>query len=253
MRGTRMAPVAAAMLIASFAAHTAVADPVQVSGPNWAGYAATAPSETPLSFTSVHGAWREPVVSCSAGGAGTASAIWVGLGGFTGSDPGLEQIGTNANCDAHGRPTYFAWFEVLPYIAYPIKAKVRPGDSLAATVSVDGFAVRLQLQNLTRRWTVTKNLSSPTPDTSSAEWIVEAPLACGAYACAPKRLANFGSVSMTNVAATTTANSGALTDPSWSVTAIRLAPADPTAAPGAVPAPVSADGEAFSVVWAPDG
>jgi hypothetical protein len=247
MRGIRTASVAVAILIASFAARTAVADPVQVSGPNWAGYAATAPSETPLSFTSVHGAWREPVVSCSAGGAGTASAIWVGLGGFTGSDPGLEQIGTNANCDARGRPTYFAWFEVLPYIAYPIKAKVRPGDSLAASVSVDGYAVRLQLQNLTRHWTVTKNLSSTTPDTSSAEWIVEAPIACNAYACAPKRLANFGSVSMTNVAAVTTADSGALTDPSWSVSAIRLA----NASSGATPGPLSVDGDAFTVAWTP--
>jgi hypothetical protein len=253
MRGIRMAPVAAAILVASFAARTAVADPVQVSGPNWAGYAATAPSGTPLTFTSVHGAWREPSVSCLGGAAATASAIWVGLGGFVGSDPGLEQIGTNANCDARGRPKYFAWFEVLPYIAYPIKAKVRPGDSLAASVSVDGFAVRLQLQNRTRHWTVTKNIPSEAPDTSSAEWIVEAPMACARYQCTHARLANFGSVSITNVAVGTTSTSGALTDSSWSLTAIRLVPADPVTAPGASPGPVSADGQAFSVLWAPAG
>jgi len=249
MHGIRMAPVAATILIASFAARTAAADPVQVSGPNWAGYAATAPSGTTLSFTSAQGEWREPAVSCGAGSAGAKSAIWVGLGGFVGN--GLEQIGTNANCDSRGRPAYSAWFELLPYIAYPIKAKVRPGDTLAAQVTVDGTAVRLQLQNLTRRWTVTKNLSSESPDTSSAEWIVEAPIACSAYACSPSRLANFGSVSITNVAAATTSESGALTDPAWSVAAIRLVPEDATASPGAAPAPVSADGQAFSVLWAP--
>jgi hypothetical protein len=251
MRGIHLVPVAAAMLIASFAAQTAIADPIEESGPNWAGYAATAPSGTPLAFTSARGAWREPAVSCSGSGAGTKSAIWVGLGGFVG--PGLEQIGADANCDARGRPLYFAWFEVLPYIAYPIKAKVRPGDSLAASVSVDGYAVRLQLQNRTRHWTVTKNLSSEAPDTSSAEWIVEAPTACAGYQCIQSRLANFGSVSITNVAVGTASTSGALTDSSWSVVAIRLAPADPATAPGAAPGPVSADGQAFSVLWAPPG
>ena len=247
MRGIRTVPVAVAILVASLAARTAVADPVQVSGPNWAGYAATAPSGTSMTFTSVHGSWREPVVSCAAGGAGMASAIWVGLGGFISGDPGLEQIGTNANCDARGRPTYFAWFEVLPYIAYPIKAKVRPGDSLTASVSVDGYAVRLQLRNLTRRWSVTKDLSSETPDTSSAEWIVEAPIGCNAYACAPKRLANFGSVSITDLAAGTTSDSSALTDPSWSISAIRLA----NATSGATPGPLSVGGDAFTVAWTP--
>ncbi len=251
MRWIRTVPFAAAMFAASFAARAAVADPVQQSGPNWAGYAATAPSGTPLAFTSAHGAWREPAVSCTAGSAGTASAIWVGLGGFVG--PGLEQIGTNANCDSHGRPLYFAWFEVLPYIAYPIKAKVRPGDSLAASVRVDGYAVRLQLQNRTRRWTVTKNLSSEAPDTSSAEWIVEAPISCARYRCTQSRLANFASVSITNVAVGTSSTSGALTDSSWSLVAIRLSPADPGTAPGAIPGPVTADGQAFSVLWSPPG
>ena len=199
---------------------------MQVSGPNWAGYAATAPSGTPLTFTSVHGAWREPAVSCGAGDAGTASAIWVGLGGFVGSDPGLEQIGTNANCDARGRPMYFAWFEVLPYIAYPIKAKVRPGDSLAASVSVDGYAVRLQLQNRTRHWTVTKNLSSEAPDTSSAEWIVEAPMACDAYAVRAETAGELRlGVDHERGRGDDVGLPERSTDPSWSLSAIRLAPA----------------------------
>jgi hypothetical protein len=42
-----------------------------------------------------------------------------------------------------------------------------------------------------------------------------------------------------------------LTDPSWSVVAIRLAPADPTAVAGAVPGPLSVDGQAFTVAWTP--
>jgi hypothetical protein len=249
MRRIRRAPVAVAVVVFFAAAQAALADPQQQSSPNWAGYAVTAASGAPASFTSVHGSWREPTVSCPAGAAGTASAIWVGLGGMIGSDPGLEQIGTNANCDARGKPTYFAWFELLPYIAYQIKAKVRPGDSLAASVSVDGVSVRLQLQNLTRRWTVTKNLSTATPDTSSAEWIVEAPSVCAYSECKQARLANFGSVSMTNLAVGTTSTYGALAGAPWSLTAIRLAPALPSA--GAVPGPLSADGDAFSVLWAP--
>lgn len=237
-----MAPLAAAILIASFATRTAAADPVQVSGPNWAGYAATAPSGTTLSFTSAQGEWREPAVSCGAGSAGTKSAIWVGLGGFVGN--GLEQIGTNANCDPRGRPAYSAWFELLPYIAYPIKAKVHPGDTLDASVTVTGYAVRLQLRNLTRRWTVIKNLTSDSPDTTSAEWIVEAPMSCSAYQCSEARLANFGSVSITDVSVATTSISGGLDDPTWSLSSIRL-----VAAPGAAPGPVSADGQTFSVDW----
>ena len=170
----------------------------------------------------------------------------------TGGDPGLEQIGTNANCDARGRPTYFAWFEVLPYIAYPITAKVRP--AARSPPPSPSTAMRpVAAPDSDARWSVTKNLSSPAPEPRRRSGSSRLPLACDAYACAPKRLANFGSVSITDVVAGTTSDSSALADPSWSISAIRLAPADPTAAPGAVPAPVSADGEAFSVLWAPAG
>src|SRR5262249_47344416 len=50
---------------------------------NWAGYSAVTPDGAPAStFTSATGTWRQPVATCSLESAGSASAVWVGLGGY---------------------------------------------------------------------------------------------------------------------------------------------------------------------------
>ena len=71
------------------------------------------------------GTWTEPTVTCERGDAGASSAVWVGLGGY--GTRSLEQVGVNANCDAKGRPLYFAWYEIVPDIARNINGRVMPG------------------------------------------------------------------------------------------------------------------------------
>ena len=44
----------------------------------------------------------------------TSLAIWVGLGGYSLTSGELEQIGTEADCDAHGRASYYVWYELVP-------------------------------------------------------------------------------------------------------------------------------------------
>jgi Peptidase A4 family len=251
----------------------AAADPVPVTGPNWAGYAVTAPAGTTTAFTAVRGRWTEPAVRCGTDAAGTSSVIWVGLGGFLPGSPALEQIGTTARCDAHGVPRHEAWFEFWPYPSYPINVRVRVGDAIGASVEVTGWSVRLQLRDITRRWSTTKTISSLVPDLSSAEWIVEAPQACVRTECSSTRLAEFDPLVMTELSAATTDTTAGLVGSQWTVSAISLLPGQPpssgtsadpaslvavepatreatrVASPRATPGEPSPDGRSFTVIW----
>lgn len=265
----------ASLVVAASVAPAASADPISLVSPNWAGYAVTQRSDTPTTFTQVQGSWTEPAVTCGTTGMPTAAAIWVGLGGFIPGATGGEQIGTSANCSANGRPSYSAWFELLPYIAYPIKARIHPGDAVSASVGARGDNVVLRLRNSTRHWTVTKTLTWATPDLSSAEWIVEAPGSCHQYDCTSTRLADFGSVTMSGLATSTTAGSRTPADADWTLSAISLVPGPATSSriadtrdddghtapapapdraavgPGASPGPLSPDGSSFTIAVAP--
>jgi hypothetical protein len=259
--------VAVAAFAAAAVARSAVRSPAV--SPNWAGYAATASSHARVAFTRVAGAWREPSVGCDADDAGAASAVWVGLGGYSGSIRKVEQVGTNANCDGADKPVYFAWFEVVPYPAYTIAFRVEPGDMIGASVQIVPRAVRLRLEDRTRGWVFDRTISWASPDTSSAEWIVEAPATCKRFACSQPSLADFGSVRITQIGLIGNSHAGTLGDPSWRVTPIRLVPATlrsrltlggpsdeggttrvahvPTDTAGAVPGAIAADGSAFIV------
>jgi hypothetical protein len=244
----------------------------QVS-PNWSGYAATARSAT-ASFTSVSGEWVEPKVTCRHRDAGASSAVWVGLGGLAGPTGKVQQVGTDANCDDAGRPVYYAWFEVVPFPAYTISRRLEPGDAISASVSVVPGAVAMRVTNRTRHWTFLRKISWSTPDTSSAEWIVEAPAACKRFDCKQAALANFGSVRMTKVGAVAGSSSGTLTSRRWSVVRLKLVPAaitskianggalpplppghvttasgPPRSPAGAKATETSADGRSFTIAW----
>ena len=108
----------------------------QVSS-NWAGYALTGTdaSGAPTTYTNVVGSWVQPKVRCIAGQP-SYSAFWVGLGGFSADAQALEQIGTESNCDARGRPVYAAWYEIVPAPSIPIAMRIAPGDRLTAYVFV---------------------------------------------------------------------------------------------------------------------
>jgi hypothetical protein len=249
-----------------------VADPVPARSPNWSGYAVTGPGGVGVAFTSVTGTWVTPAVTCP-GAAGTTAAVWVGIGGFSGGGE-VEQVGTNADCTTSLKALYHAWFEIAPFPAYPIKARVRSGDVITGSVIVLPRAVELRVSDRTRNWTFTRTITSVSPDTSSAEWIVEPPANCTGYSCVQAPLAKFDSVRMTEIAATGNSTSDSLAGTTWTVVPIELVPkqlspagsagnqmddgssnpieqltATPVWTPGALPGPISADGTSFTVSW----
>jgi hypothetical protein len=261
--GTRAA--AAAILLAGSTLALAASAPAAVT-PNWAGYVVTSPAGARASFTRVAGVWTEPTVSCTDEDAGTASAIWVGLGGYRPGARKLEQVGTNANCEAAARPSYFAWFEVVPYPATTIPLAVRPGDTIAASVAVLPGTARLRVENRTRGWTFARDITWASPDTSSAEWVVEAPATCVRFSCSEPRLADFGSVTIREASFVGDGRAGTLARGEWKTTRVELAPGlmrVPTFNPDAptpprqratsraTPGPVVGNGTAFTVAVRP--
>lgn len=230
---------------------------MQQLNPFWSGYVLTGPAGAAVSFTSVTGTWRVPTVSC--GRTASSSAVWVGLGGY--ATQVLEQAGVNANCDAHGKPLYFAWYELVPDIARTIEAKVFPGDTITSSVKILDFAVvALHVENRTRRWSFTRRIAWGTSDTGSAEWITEAPNNCLRNTCRVASLANFGKVTFKNIAATGDGSLGTLSNPAWTAIPLRLVPGVHTALgsgfaipshshAGATPGSVSTDGRTFRISW----
>jgi hypothetical protein len=233
----------------------------QVSS-NWSGYAAAAPTGGTTAFSDVTATWVQPKAKCSAGREDSA-AFWVGLGGDSADSQSLEQLGTEADCDASGTaPTYGAWWEIVPAASVPIPLKIRAGDRVTAAVLVNGQAVTLSLKDTTRRTRFSKTVTLTQPlDVSSAEWIAEAPSICTANGrCRAVPLTQFGSVTFTNAAAIANAHPGTISDPAWLAAPIELI-ADggggrffgrgDVLGPGvgAVPGDLSADGRSFSVAW----
>jgi hypothetical protein len=242
---------------------------------NWSGYVVTGLGSTATTaapstnFKNVTGTWRVPKATCAATGTGTASAVWVGLGGYSTDSKALEQTGTSSECGVGGAPTYFAWWEIIPAPAVRMGLKVRPGDLVTGSVLVTGSEVLMQIINRTRKTRFTKRVDVDSPDLTSAEWIAEAPSACstGGF-CRQVPLANFGTVTFTRVAALATIDGlgdqgGTITSSLWQATPIELVPQrsrrffggaaarpDTTAGrAGAAPVGLATDGRSFSVSW----
>jgi len=266
----RFALAAAALIVAVASAATpALASPSRAgsdvpvaTSANWAGYAVTASQGAPsASFSNVSGSWIQPAATCTAG-TPTFSVFWVGIGGDSSTSQALEQVGTEADCSAAGRPTYRVWYELVPAAPVTVKLPLKAGDGIAASVAVSGKNVSIRITNVTQKKnTFARRLvmTSPAPDVSSAEWIAEAPSVCTSGGrCAVLPLANFGGVNFVVTKATAGGHTGTVSDPAWSATAISLAgggpmgprrfmPAVLTAT--AAPTPLSPDGSAFGVTW----
>jgi hypothetical protein len=166
---------------------------------NWSGYVVTAHKP----FRRVVGAWVEPKVACE-GATHRYSAFWVGIGGFESNAGGLEQIGTEADC-ANGHSASYSWYELLPAGEVTLKVPVHPGDHIAASVTVNGKEVALHLHDLTTGKSFARTVPVHSPDTSSAEWIAEAPSECAGSGqhCHVLPLADFSSVSFLGATAAT--------------------------------------------------
>lgn len=216
---------------------------------NWAGYAAT--HRRP--FTSVTGRWVQPVAACDEA-AQTFSAFWVGLGGFSRSSFGVEQVGTAANCSG-GRPSYQAWYELFPAPPVYLRLRVQPGDMLSATVSVKGKTVVIRLKNVTSGKLFRTRLRTSRPDVGSAEWVAEAPSDCDYVGnCATLPLTNFGTVAFSHASATVKGHKGRISDPVWGATSIELHgdlndPDTLQVGANAIPGALGPDGGSFAVTW----
>jgi len=242
----RRALLAAVAFAALLFVNAASADPQLTS--NWAGYAVTGGTSAPLRFSHVSAIWMEPAAACTSG-APTSSAFWVGLGGFAASSQALEQIGTSADCTAGGRQSHFMWYELVPSASVPIALKVFPGNVIAASVSVAGTTVKVQIRNLTRKTRFSKTLRANALDVSSAEWVAEAPSACNQRGrCTVLPLTDFGTVPFANASATANGHAGSIVDAAWTATPIELIPNERLQTATA-PSQLSPDGRVFTVTF----
>ncbi len=261
-----MLGVTSLLAAALFAVSPAQHGPAQLHGPldtgdasrssNWSGYVVTA-SDTaaaPATFTDVTGVWTQPEVSCRVGSS-AASGFWVGLGGFSEDSTALEQIGTSSDCRTSGRPTYYAWFEIIPSPPVLLSLKIFPHDKILGAVAVLNGQLLLELKDITRGRTVTKTVDVASPDLTSAELIAEAPSMCSTVdECQTVPLARFGRVTFSRAAVTGDGHTGTLDDPAWLTTPIVLVPDNSALATGnnqagASPSALTADGRGFTVTW----
>lgn len=210
----------------------------EASSDNWAGYVASPTGGG--SFSQVRGSWVQPSADASAGDG--SSAFWVGLGG-SGQSQSLEQIGTQANV-SNGQTTYYAWYELVPSSPVKLSLPINPGDQISASVSVSGSDVTVSLSDQTTGSSFTRTLQMSNPDTSSAEWIAEAPSAVygdGTTQTVP--LADFSTVQFAGATATANGQTGTIS--SWNPQAVQLS----GSGAGAQPTTLSTDGSSFSVSW----
>ena len=223
-----------------------------VESANFAGYQVTGSVGT---FRKVSGTWTVPSVTTSA--SDTASSAWAGIGGgcinppdCTLVEPTLIQAGTEHDSTG-GQPSYFAWWEALPAPAVqasggPLGADtfdVAPGDRI--TVDIDGsnlvlWAIRItNVRGGSTHWTFDTTVPYVVGGTT-AEWIVESPLAFGVGGVGQPDIANFGRVPFSAL----TANGA---NPHLGGTAFVLTDADGNVL--ATPSVPSASGDAFAVCF----
>jgi hypothetical protein len=228
---------------------------------NWAGYAISGGSGVVRHFKHVSGSWIAPAVTCTPGST-TYSAFWVGLGGLSQHSTGLEQTGTEADCDANGVAHYSAWYELVPAGPVALKLAIAAGDTVSAAVSVHGTRVTIRLVDDTSGASIVKHLRLARPDTTSAEWIAEAPSTCDpSRSCTALPLTDFGTVDFSNAAARTARGvAGTISDSSWLAQAIALDEPSragfgarflgPATLVTAVPTILEHAGSSFAVNWA---
>ncbi len=238
---------------------TAAADAAPSS--NWAGYAATG-----TRFSKVSGTWTQPKANCGSG-EGDA-AFWVGLGGATQTSQALEQVGTEAAC-TRTSASYAAWYELVPAAPVELGLTVHPGDTISANVQVKGKRVSIWMKNRTTGRSITKKLTMSAPDTTSAEWIAEAPSACASGGCQTVPLTDFGTVTFKSATATAKGLTGPIDDQHWTATPMQLQPGvsagfgggrfrhglggraygDSTSTASAIPSTLTPSGKGFTVAW----
>jgi hypothetical protein len=255
-RPLRRILLACACAAATLAVAPAAALADTATSSNWAGYAV---HRNGVRFTRVTGAWKQPNATCTRGNP-TFSAMWIGLGGFSLTSNALEQIGTEVDCTSSGRVSSTAWYELVPAPSRNINLRVRPGDSMSASVTVVGRRVTVSLVNQTMHTSYQHTFTTSSIDVTSAEWIVEAPSECYSNnSCQTLPLANFGMAGFTQARAkTVSGRTGSISSSAWGATKIVLQPSgrrfvtNGGGTMGAAnPSGLTAGGSAFKVAFAP--
>jgi hypothetical protein len=260
-----MAATAVAAASAASAASAATIDAQQAVSGNWAGYVVGDSSGGGSeSYSTASGSWVEPSVKCTSGQ--SYSAFWVGLGGSGQQSGSLEQTGTEADCTSTGAVDDFAWYELVPAAPVRLDLAMHPGDHVTGKVTVSGSQVTIALSDQTTGGSTTKTLQMSNPDTSSAEWIAEAPSTCDqSDNCQPLPLADFNTVNFSDASATANGHTGTISDSSWAADAVTLDGSSDQNGPGgstfasdqssagAQPSALSSDGSSFSVAWSSTG
>jgi Peptidase A4 family len=211
-------------------------EPVSVTR-GWAGYVVRSGGR---SFGEVSGTWVQPAVVCNR--PGSAAAFWVGLGGTTAASRALEQIGTSAQCSERALPSYSTWYQLFPAPPVELPLTVRPGDAIAAEVVVSGQRVAFALRNVSAGASFVDQLWARSPETDSAEWIVEAPAACFTT-CVQSPLADFGRVGFAELSTSLDTHRGTVRDAAWSRRRLVLGRIR-----AAIPRSLSRDGSSFDVI-----
>ena len=212
---------AAALVCAAVALAPAVAQAAEQVNSNWAGYVAV-PRHAGGKFSSVSGTWVVPTATCSAGYE-AYSAVWVGLGGYHENAKGLEQLGTEQDCNRKGLASYAAWFEILPASPDAIHINVHPGDTVSASTTVAGHSVTFGIRDLATgaRYATTRHAAAI--DASSADWIVEAPSTCSTSGrCTALPLAKVSTVDFASATATADKKAKPAGDAAWSNITLKL-------------------------------
>jgi hypothetical protein len=158
---------------------------------NWYGYNQGTLEQGGKQFHSIAGDWTVPRARQHAKGQSESSSTWIGIGGgcidaqCNTGDTTLIQTGTEQDVSASGKPSYSAWWEIIPGPAIGIgKLTVRAGDHMRASIAetVKGSNVwRITLSNVTRHHTF-KTTVPYTSTHATAEWIQETPVVIGADA-----------------------------------------------------------------------
>jgi hypothetical protein len=185
----------------------------------------------------------------------------VGLGGYSTSATHLEQAGTEADCATDGVAKYSVWYELVPRAPVTLKLTITAGDAVAVTVVVKGSYVSVLVRDRTRGTSIRKRIHFAGSDTSSAEWITEAPSECNSAGnCTTLPLTDFGAATFSQATAATRAgHSETIVSSDCSSQPIELQQALVASGDGrffgprelvtAAPTITTAAGASFSVSW----
>lgn len=167
---------------------------------NWSGAVLTSPPSG-TTFTSVSAEFTVPTPKAVAGKSGSSSA-WVGIDGDT-YTRAILQTGVDFSVDAHGSPSFDAWYEWYPDYAYDFSGiSISAGDSISVSVvASSSTAGTATIENLSTGEKVHKDLTAPDSSAAlggqNAEWIVED----FEEGSSLVNLDNFGTVTFTNTVA----------------------------------------------------